>query len=395
MGGGKRLRAHFLIAAALLLVALAAAPTFSLAATASPSATASATSSATTTATATATPTVSITATATVSITATPTVSITATPTPICTNITCGSAGQYTNEQQCQQVGCCWNSNDNICTLRTVSNLCSAVSDNNRVACGWAYIYPDECTSIPGCCWQPTPNNVIAPWCFYDAAHAPQASAAAQEVQAPVPVCPPPNQQRTPCGHSGINRFTCYSQGCCYDAQAQSQWVQSGQSSQQFQQSPYCYQAEKTCSVPQFERQQCQLQNSNQPSVFTTQQCLQAGCCVGYGGECYQKQAEYTCQPYGYVSDSTSGATNTSSEYIPCGPECCNQLTQNCTYTPQNNNQNSQDLSNSFPQQSFCVCKDPSKQCGTYLIPSDNLVNKVRCCKDDETCVNDVCVAST
>jgi hypothetical protein len=125
------------------------------------------------------------------------------------------------------------------------------------VPCGWNYIYPDECTAIPGCCWQPTANGILAPWCYYDINHGAQASVALQEVQAPVPVCPSPGVQRQPCGHAGINQFTCYAQGCCYDSQTQNQWVQNGKQPSDFESNPYCYQPEKTCVVPEFERQPC------------------------------------------------------------------------------------------------------------------------------------------
>jgi len=126
-----------------------------------------------------------------------------------------------------------------------------------RVPCGWSYIYPDECTAIPGCCWQPTANGILAPWCYYDIDHAPQASVALQEVQAPVPVCPSPGAQRQPCGDAGTNQFTCYAQGCCYDSQAQNQWVQNGKQQSDFASNPYCFQPEKTCAVGEFERQPC------------------------------------------------------------------------------------------------------------------------------------------
>jgi len=298
-----------------------------------------------------------------------------------------------------------------------------------RVPCGWSYIYPDECTAIPGCCWQPTANGILAPWCYYDTNHAPQASVALQEVQAPVPICPSPGAQRQPCGNAGINQFTCYAQGCCYDSQAQNQWVQNGKQQSDFASNPYCFQPEKTCAVGEFERQPCtnavnqnqQLNNNinnnqfvrllntllygeqhgTQRTSYAPQQCLEAGCCLGLGNECFQPMTEYVCQTYGYVSNSLSGTTGnvSNSSYIPCGPECCNAETQNCTYNTFsniNNQQQQQQLQQQQQQQvllpSFCVCKDPTKQCGTYLIPSDNLVNKVRCCRADEECINNQCV---
>jgi hypothetical protein len=298
-----------------------------------------------------------------------------------------------------------------------------------RVPCGWSYIYPDECTAIPGCCWQPTANGILAPWCYYDINHAPQASVALQEVQAPVPVCPSPRAQRQPCGNAGINQFTCYAQGCCYDSQAQNQWVQNGKQQSDFESNPYCFQPEKTCAVGEFERQPCtnavnqnqQLNNNinnnqfvrllntllygeqhgTQRTSYSPQQCLEAGCCLGLGNECFQPMTEYVCQTYGYVSNSLSGTTSnvSNSSYTVCGPECCNAETQNCTYIPFSNNNNQQQQQQLQQQQqqqvllpSFCVCKDPTKQCGTYLIPSDNLVNKVRCCRADEECINNQCV---
>jgi len=134
---------------------------------------------------------------------------------------------------------------------------------------------------------------------------------------------------------------------------------------------------------------------------YAPQQCLEAGCCLGLGNECFQPMTEYVCQTYGYVSNSLSGTTSnvSNSSYTVCGPECCNAETQNCTYIPFSNNNNHQ-LQQQLQQQqqqqvllpSFCVCKDPTKQCGTYLIPSDNLVNKVRCCRADEECINNQCV---
>jgi len=298
-----------------------------------------------------------------------------------------------------------------------------------RVPCGWSYIYPDECTAIPGCCWQPTANGILAPWCYYDINHAPQASVALQEVQAPVPVCPSPGAQRQPCGNAGINQFTCYAQGCCYDSQAQNQWVQNGKQQSDFESNPYCFQPEKTCAVGEFERQPCtnavnqnqQLNNNinnnqfvrllntllygeqhgTQRTSYSPQQCLEAGCCLGLGNECFQPVTEYVCQTYGYVSNSLSGTTGnvSNSSYTVCGPECCNAETQNCTYIPFSNNNNQQQQQQLQQQQqqqvllpSFCVCKDPTKQCGTYLIPSDNLVNKVRCCRADEECINNQCL---
>ncbi|KAK4530581.1 hypothetical protein CCYA_CCYA04G1438 [Cyanidiococcus yangmingshanensis] len=387
--------------------------------TPTPTPTATPTVTATTTITATASPT--STATATHSTTITPT------PTPICTNEVCGSPGQYNNQDACQQVGCCFNPTTNECTLKSVSAACSAVSVSQRVPCGWSYIYPDECIAIPGCCWQPTANGILAPWCYYDINHAPQASVALQEVQAPVPKCPSPVSQRQPCGNAGINQFTCYAQGCCYDSQVQNQWVQSGKQPSEFATDPYCFQPEKTCVVPEFERQPCnsvpqqqqqqqqQQQNNNQlvrllhsilygddkltgrTSTYTPQQCLDAGCCLGFGGECYQRVTEYVCQTYGYVSNSLSGMNSNTSNatYIACGPECCNAETQNCTYSPfssSNNNNVVQQQQSQVVLPSFCVCKDPTKQCGTYLIPSDNLVNKVRCCRSNEECINNECV---
>ncbi|KAK4535707.1 hypothetical protein CDCA_CDCA06G1732 [Cyanidium caldarium] len=364
-------------------------------ATATPTTTATATTTATTTSTATATATATISPTATTTATTT----ISPTPTPLCTNTTCGSPNQYTNAQQCEQVGCCFNTNTQQCTLRSVSQQCALVSVHSRIACGWAYIYPDECRAIPGCCWQPTPNDVVAPWCFYDADHAPQASAAALEVQAPVPLCSSSDTSSTrqPCGQPGINRFTCLSQGCCYDATREVGWRLDGGPVVGFRDDPYCYQAEHTCAVPQFERQPChpQHQSSSTTSTPTVQQCLQAGCCVGYGGECYQKVPQFVCQSAGSTTatDSTSSGTSNST-YVPCGPECCNTATQNCAYTAGASGNTALSSSTYGTATSFCVCRDPSKQCGTYTIPSDNFVNKVRCCTDDEVCVNDTeCVA--
>jgi hypothetical protein len=138
----------------------------------------------------------------------TPTPETSRTPTPICTDELCGSPVQCISQDACEQVGCCFNSQTNACILKSVSAACSAVEVTQRVPCGWSYIYPDECTAIPGCCWQPTTNGILAPWCYYDINHAPQASVALQEVQAPVPVCPSPGAQRQPCGDVGINQFT-------------------------------------------------------------------------------------------------------------------------------------------------------------------------------------------
>jgi len=345
----------------------------------------------------------------------------TRTPTPICTDELCGSPVQCINQDACEQVGCCFNSQTNACTLKSVSAACSAVEVTQRVPCGWSYIYPDECTAIPGCCWQPTANGILAPWCYYDINHAPQASVALQEVQAPVPVCPSPGAQRQPCGNAGINQFTCYAQGCCHDSQAQNQWVQNGKQQSDFASNPYCFQPEKTCAVDELERQPCtnavnqnqQLNNNinnnqfvrllntllygeqhgTQRTSYAPQQCLEAGCCLGIGIECFQPVTEYVCQTYGYASNSLSSTTGnvSNSTYIPCGPECCNAETQNCTYNPFSNNNNQQQQQLQQQQvllPSFCVCKDPTKQCGTYLIPSDKLENKVRCCRSGEECIS-------
>jgi len=335
--------------------------------------------------------------------------------------VLCGSPGQCINQDAYERVGCCFNAQTNACTLKSVSAACSAVPVTQRVPCGWSYIYPDECTAIPGCCWQPTANGILAPWCYYDIDHAPQASVALQEVQAPVPVCPSPGAQRQPCGNAGINQFTCYAQGCCYDAQAQNQWVQNGKQQSDFASNPDCFQPEKTCAVGEFERQPCtnavnqnqQLPNNNinnnqfvrllntllygeqhgtQRTSYSPQQCLEAGCCLGIGIECFQPMTEYVCQAYGYVSNSMSGTTGnvSNSSYIPCGPECCNAEIENCTYNPFSNSNNlrQQQQQQQVLLPSFCVCKDPTKQCGTYLIASDNLVNKVRCCRSGEECIN-------
>jgi hypothetical protein len=185
----------------------------------------------------------------------TPTPKTSRTPTPICSNELCGSPGQCINQDACEQVGCCFNSQTNACILKSVSAACSAVEVTQRVPCGWSYIYPDECTAIPGFCWQPTANGILAPWCYYDINHAPQASVALQEMQAPVPVCASPGAQRQPCGDVGINQFTYYAQGSCYDSQAQNQCVQNGKQQSDFASNPYCFQPEKTCAVGEFERQ--------------------------------------------------------------------------------------------------------------------------------------------
>jgi hypothetical protein len=198
--------------------------------------------------------------------------------------------------------------------------------------------------------------------------------------------------------------------------------VQNSKQQSDFESNPYCFQPEKTCAVGEFERQPCtnavnqnqQLPNNNinnnqfvrllntllygeqhgtQRTSYSPQQCLEAGCCLGLGNECFQPVTEYVCQAYGYVSNSLSGTTSnvSNSTYIPCGPECCNAETQNCTYNPFSNNNNQQQQQLQQQQvllPSFCVCKDPTKQCGTYLIPSDKLVNKVRCCRSDQECIS-------
>ncbi|KAK4537525.1 hypothetical protein CDCA_CDCA13G3550 [Cyanidium caldarium] len=158
---------------------------------------------------------------------------------------------------------------------------------------------------------------------------------------------------------------------------------------------PYCSQAEHTCAVPQFERQPCHPQHQSSSTTPTVQQCLQAGCCVGYGGECCQKVPQFVCQSAGSTTapDNTRSGTSNST-YVPCGPECCNSATQDCAYTAGASGNTALSSSTYGTASSFCVCRDPSKQCGTYTIPSDNFVNKVRCCTDDEVCVNDTeCVA--
>jgi hypothetical protein len=74
-------------------------------------------------------------------------------------------------------------------------------------------------------------------------------------------------------------------------------------------------------------------QHGTQRTSYASQQCLEAGCCLGIGNECFQPVTEYVCQTYGYASNSLSGTTGkvSNSTYIPCGSECCNAETQNCT----------------------------------------------------------------
>jgi hypothetical protein len=296
--------------------------------------------------------------------------------------------GVNLNQDQCLQYGCCWNGY--TCLLPTPAPSCD-VAPQNRSACGWPGITPQECTSY-GCCWLPPQAGEYAPFCYYKPGQEP-----VYQPQYPQPNCNVTIQ--LPCAALGnrqqVTESECVAHGCCFDSNYY--WSSQLQQQHQNNQNGICYEPLGTCYVDANERQNCGF-----PGI-SSHECFQRGCCFEpiypYQGAdsqalsqipwCYYKQPMLSCP---------------SANQTVCGQECCDP-TQTCVLSirqaqlqvQQNKNKQWQSweatpLPTTLPSNTNCACRAGYQNCGKLSTPLWYGFERLLCCPPEATCGTDTCI---